>query len=146
MSTHPKTVRAAEGQRMNVLGDNQVLKYTGQDTGGQIAVIIQNLAPGIEVPMHVHDNEDEHFHLLEGEVLFEVENSRLTLKPGDMIFLPRHIPHSFKVAGQVTARVRLSIVPAGLENMFAELGQLPPGPPDPAEVAGICKKYGVSFV
>jgi quercetin dioxygenase-like cupin family protein len=141
-----KIVKAAEGQRINVLGDNQVIKLTGKESNGQLAVIIQNLPPGVAVPKHVHTNDDEHFHLLEGEVHFEVGTDEYTLKAGDMIFLPRHIPHSLRVVGDKAAVVRLSIIPAGAEEMFMELDKLPDGPPDFAKVAGICGRYGVSFV
>jgi len=141
-----KIVKTTEGQRINVLGDNQVLKLTGKDTDGQFAVIIQNLPPGIGVPKHIHSNDDEHFHLLEGEIHFEVGNEEYTLKAGDMIFLPRHIPHSLRVVGDKTAVVRLTIVPAGAEEMFIELDKLPAGPPDMGTVTEICGRYGVSFV
>lgn len=141
-----KIVKAPEGQRINVLGDNQVLKLTGKDTNGQFAVIIQNLPPGAGVPKHVHSNDDEHFHLLEGEVHFEVGNDEYTLKAGDMIFLPRHIPHSLRVLGHTTAVVRLTVVPAGAEDMFMELDKLPEGPPDFEKVSEICGRYGVAFI
>ncbi len=141
-----KVVTATEGKWINVLGDNQVIKLTGKDTNGQLTVIIQNLPPGVGVPKHVHANDDEHFHLLEGEVHFEVGDEEHILKAGDMIFLPRDIPHSLKVVGDKTAVVHLSIVPSGAEDMFIELDQLPEGPPDFPKVAEICGRYGVSFV
>jgi quercetin dioxygenase-like cupin family protein len=146
MTIREKIVKEAEGQRINVLGDNQVIKLTGKESNGRLAVIIQNLPPGVAVPKHVHANDDEHFHLLEGEVHFEVGTDEYILKAGDMIFLPRHIPHSLHVVGDKTAVVRLSIVPAGAEEMFIELDKLPDGPPDFANVAEICGRYGVSFV
>jgi len=39
-----------------------------------------------------------------------------------------------------------SAFPAGIEEMFAELNELPPGKPDFEVVAEICGKYGISFV
>ena len=141
-----KIIRASEGARLNVLGDNQLVKLTGKDTGGQLTTIIQHLAPGLEVPAHKHTNEDEHFYLIEGEVTFEVGNEKHSLKGGDMIFLPKHIPHSLKVTGDIPAKVYLNIVPSGLEEMFAELDKLPANEIDPAMVAEICGRYGVSFV
>jgi len=38
------------------------------------------------------------------------------------------------------------VFPAGIEDMFEELGALPPGPPDFPKVAEICGRYGVKFV
>ncbi|WP_262490333.1 hypothetical protein [Hyunsoonleella jejuensis] len=39
-----------------------------------------------------------------------------------------------------------SAFPAGIEIMFKELSELPPGPPEFDKVAEICSKYGISFV
>ncbi|MGB5237426.1 MAG: cupin domain-containing protein, partial [Flavobacteriaceae bacterium] len=65
---------------------------------------------------------------------------------GDLIFCPRGIPHAWKVVGDEKARALLSIFPAGLEDMFQELSQLPAGPPDLEKVARICSKYKLRFV
>ena len=38
------------------------------------------------------------------------------------------------------------VTPAGLENMFEELSQLPSDPLDFSKVAQICGNYGLSFI
>ena len=83
--------------------------------------------------------------MLAGSVEFEVEAAVQTLQPGELVYVPRGTAHSFKVVGSTTARVLLSIFPSGIEHMFLELAQLPPGPPDFALVAAICSRYGVTF-
>ncbi len=145
MSLSPKIVRADEGSRLTVIGDHQCIKLSGQDTGQQFTLIEQVNEPGTGVPRHVHVHEDEVFHVLAGSVEFEVEAAVQTLRPGELVYVPRGTAHSFKVVGSSTARVLLSIFPAGIEHMFQELAQLPPGPPDFALVAGICNRYGVTF-
>jgi quercetin dioxygenase-like cupin family protein len=141
-----KAIFAAEGQRISVLGDRQQLKLTGKDSNGRQTVILQELPAGSFVPSHVHDNEDEYFHILEGVIEFEVGDEKFTLSSGDMIFLPRKIPHSIRVISPVDAKVRLDIVPSGVEEMFLELNLLSPEPPDMKNVIEICGRYGVHFV
>lgn len=68
------------------------------------------------------------------------------LKAGDLAFGPRGIPHSWKIIGDKKAKVILSVFPSGIENMFEELGNLPPGPPNFAIVSEICGRYGVKFI
>lgn len=143
---NPIVVRVNQGTEINVLGDNQQIKLTGNETNGQLTVIIQELPAGIFVPKHVHQFEDENFQVMEGEVEFEIGNDTVTLKSGDMIYLPKNQPHAIRNSGSVTAKVRLNIVPAGLEEMFKELNDLPSGEPDLQKVTEICGKYGVSFV
>lgn len=141
-----KIVKASEGKKLSVLGDNQVIKLTGKDTDGRFTLIEQNNPPGFGIPMHVHEMEDEVFKVLEGKVEFTVGDKSTVLTDGDMIFLPRKIPHAFKVVSDTNAKVILNIFPSGLEYMFEELSTLPPGPPDFEKVAEICGNFGVKFV
>ena len=142
----PKIVKENEGNKLNVLGDNQNIKLTGEDTNGQYTLIEQINEPGIGIPPHVHENEDEVFQVLSGQVEMSVGNETTTLKAGDLIFCPKGVPHSWRVVGEEKARAMLSIFPAGLENMFAELAELPAGPPDMKKVTAICGKYNLKFV
>ena len=131
---------------MNVLGDNQNIKLTGADTNGQYTLIEQNNEPGVGIPPHVHENEDEVFQVLSGQVEMNVGDKTTTLQAGDLIFCPKGVPHSWKVVGEEKARAMLSIFPAGLEGMFRELAELPAGPPDMEKVTAICGKYNLKFV
>ena len=141
-----KVVLKEEGQKLNILGDHQQIKLTGKDTNGLFLAIYQDNPPNTQIPMHVHQNEDEVYKVLEGEVEFTVGNKKSILKSGDTIFLPRNIPHNWKVIGTSNAKVYLDIFPAGLENMFQELNKLPAGPPDFPKVAEICGRFGIRFV
>lgn len=143
---NPKIVKNDAGQKLNVMGDNQIIKLSAKDTNGQYTLIEQNNAPGMGIPPHVHENEDEVFHVLTGKVEMIIGEETTTLSAGDMIFCPRRIPHSWKVVGEEKAKAMLSIFPAGLEGMFEELAEMPPGPPNMEKVIAICSKYKLKFV
>ncbi|MBU2940210.1 cupin domain-containing protein [Lacinutrix sp. C3R15] len=143
---NPKIVKANEGNKLNVLGDNQNIKLSGKDTNGQYTLIEQNNEPGVGIPPHVHDNEDEVFQVLSGQVEMLVGDKTTILQAGDLIFCPKGVPHSWKVVGEEKSRAMLSIFPAGLEDMFKELAELPAGPPDMEKVSAICGKYNLKFV
>ncbi len=57
----------------NVLGDNQYVKLTGEDTGGAYALIEQVNTIGTGIPRHAHHNEQETFYIniIEGEYEFK---------------------------------------------------------------------------
>ncbi|MFD2784453.1 cupin domain-containing protein [Hymenobacter rubripertinctus] len=141
-----KIVLKDEGQKLNILGDHQQIKLTGKDTNGRFLAIYQDNSPNTQIPMHVHQNEDEVYKIVEGEVEFTVGEKKSVLKSGDTIFLPKNIPHAWKVVGKSNAKVYLDIFPSGLEDMFEELSKLPAGPPDFPQIAVICRRYGISFV
>ncbi|NNE13634.1 MAG: cupin domain-containing protein [Saprospiraceae bacterium] len=142
----PKIVRSKEGKTINVLGDMQTIKLTGKDTNGLFTLIEEENVPGTGIPLHVHENEDEVFKVLEGEMELTVGDITTVLKAGDIGFGPRGVPHTWKIIGDKKAKVILSVFPSGIEVMFEELSSLPPGPPDFPKVAEICGRYGVSFI
>lgn len=126
----------------------------GLETNGQFALIEMNLRKGLEPPAHTHTQEDESFHVIEGEIDFFAGDEVHHLLPGDFIHLPKGVTHSFQLK---TNRVKMlaHLVPAGLENLFLELStpaeQLdyppaPAGPPDPAwlkKVVALQQQYGI---
>ena len=143
---NPKIVRADEGHTINVIGDIQTVKLTGKDTNGLYTLIEEENVPGTGIPPHVHENEDEVFKVLEGQMELTVGDRTTILKAGDLAFGPRGVPHSWRIVGEQKAKVILSVFPSGIEDMFEELSKLPPGPPDFPKVAEICGRYGVKFI
>src|SRR5215211_2579746 len=66
-----------------------VIKATGADTGGQMALLDITEPPGAEAPRHVHHKEDEGFWVLDGEVTFDVGRTTIAATKGDYAFGPR---------------------------------------------------------
>lgn len=141
-----KIIRATEGKSLNVIGDHQTIKLTGKDTNGQFTLIEEENEPGTAIPPHVHEDEDEVFKVLEGQMELTVGDKTTILSAGDLAFGPRGIPHTWKIVGNQKAKVILSVFPAGIENMFEEIAQLPAGPPDLEKVAEICGRYNIRFL
>ncbi len=132
-----------DGERIHVIGDSQTIKLDGAMTNGLFAMIEQNNEVGVRVPLHVHTREDETFYVCEGEVLFQVAEIEILAPAGTTVYLPKGVPHGFRV--NKPTRAVLSVYPAGAEDMFRELSKFPPGPPDMNAVAEICAKYGIYF-
>lgn len=141
-----KIITNGQGLHQNILGDVQTVKLSGKDTAGRFTIVENHNPPGVGIPTHVHENEDEVFRILEGEMEFTVEGTTSLLKAGDTIFLPRQVPHSFRVVGEQNAKSIITIIPSGIENMFLELNALPAGPPNMEQVLEICGRFGIRFI
>ena len=131
-----------------------VIKATGADTGGRIAIIEVTEPPGAIAPRHVHHNEDEGFWVLEGEVTFDVGDTSIVARAGDYAFGPRDIPHSYRV-GPDGCRMLFIVTPAGFEELVrlisvpAQTRSLPPGPQepaDPADLPALVASYGCELL
>lgn len=131
---------------LNVLGNRLWLRLTGADTGGRLTIAEQITPPGLGVPPHFHDREDETFHIVSGEVEFTVEGTTYLAHAGATIHLPRGVTHTLTAKGTEPARMLIVLAPSGIEHMFGELGKLPAGPPDMDKVTAICADAGVHFV
>ena len=116
-----------------------LIKATGADTGGRVAIIDVTEPPGAVAPKHVHHKEDEGFWVLEGEVTFDVGGTTIVAR-ADYTFGPRDIPHSYRV-GPDGCRMLFIVTPAGFEELVrlisvpAESRSLPPRPHEPPDIA-----------
>ena len=106
---------------------------TGEDTGNSFSLIHCFFRKGFTPPPHFHKYEDESFYILEGVIEFQAGDKKLIAGVGELIVLPKNVPHSFNLVTD-TAKALLLITPAGFETMFKEFGEpaqtldLPPVP------------------
>lgn len=126
-----------------VMGTRCHVIVSGRETEGQLAtVLIEADAAGTGVPERVHHRDDETFHILSGTVRFTLGNDIVTAGPGQTVFGARGIPHSW-VALEPT-RFVVSVTPAGLDDMFAEIDRLGEQA-TPERVADLCRAYAIEF-
>ncbi len=141
----PPNAFNCEPQPLDVLGVPHVLYVAGDRTHGGLAFAEMRVPPGMGIPRHVHTREDEVFYVIEGQIVFTLDDREFTAGPGATVFGPRRVPHAYRAAG-AGARALVTIAPAGMEEMLRELSRLPAGPPDPPRVSEIVARYGISFV
>lgn len=142
----PKFTVREDGEMLNVLGDNQFVLLTGEDTEGRFTLVENRNPPGVGPPPHVHRNEDEVFYVLAGRVEFEVDGERRVGEAGTTVLLPRGSTHTWRVVGDEDARMLIMLMPAGLEDYFRELSGLAgDGPPDMEAVLEVSARHGIEF-
>jgi quercetin dioxygenase-like cupin family protein len=135
----PIVVPADGGEARWWGGGLAVIKATGVDTGGQIAIVEITEPPGAEAPRHVHHKEDEGFWVLEGEATFDVGGATIVARAGDYAFGPRDAPHSYRV-GAGGCRMLFIVTPAGFEDLVRAISvpaanrALPPGLQEPPDI------------
>jgi quercetin dioxygenase-like cupin family protein len=111
-------------RRVSLGGLDAVFVVPGEETGGALAVVEHPIQPGVLVPPHVHEREDELTYAIEGEIGARVGDDERTLRAGFYLWKPRGVPHAFWNASGAPARILDVIVPAGFERFFDELAEL----------------------
>jgi quercetin dioxygenase-like cupin family protein len=115
-----KYVPAGTGPAYWGPGDQITFLITGEETGGAFFMAEVSVPPGGGPPPHIHHREEETFYVLEGTLTVQAGGETLHASPGDSVYLPRGIAHSFKNPGNVDAKFIAVITPAGLEKFFEE--------------------------
>lgn len=141
-------VRAPAAQPRRFLSFTARILGNGTDTGGLHAVEL-DLPSGESSPWHVHHEEDEWFHVVEGELEVIVGATRARLGPGGFGFGPRDVPHGFSVTSPTPARLVLITVGGRFSEFVAEnsvpiTDDVAPGDvaPDLAKLAASAQRYG----
>ena len=93
----------------------------GEETGGHVSVTEIVVPPHTAgPPLHRHDF-DEAFYLLEGELIFQVEEALVTKGAGELSFAPRNVAHALANHSDLPAHYLLTCTPAGFERHWARL-------------------------
>ena len=68
-------------------------------------------------------------------------------KPGDVIYLPKGVPHAARVVGKEKLTVVVVCVPGGFDGFFAACGEeFKKGEPESPVVVKLAGEYGIEFV
>ncbi|QMU30605.1 cupin domain-containing protein [Adhaeribacter radiodurans] len=143
-----------QGQSISVVGDTYRILISGEQTGGNYAVIdMLVVPPGGGPGPHAHKDMQEMFYVVEGEIDFKMQSGSYTAKKGAFVNIPLGgAVHSFKNKTDTVAHLLCTVVPAGLESFFKEIGKpiaagefLTPQPPTSEELnklQQLAEKYG----
>lgn len=111
------------------LGSRMTVLATAEETNGAYGLMEQEAAQGFSPPMHCHQREDDAYVVLEGILTFHIGGHDRVAGPGEHIFLPRGVPHTFRVDSPHARWLEL-VTPGGAEQWHVECS-------DPAVADGL---------
>jgi quercetin dioxygenase-like cupin family protein len=144
-----------DGQPYWWLGSLTLTKVTREASRGAMDIVDHRVPAGYAPPLHIHDDQDEVFYVIDGEFAVRCADQHWQAGPGSLVFLPRQIAHGFTVSDGGPGRTLLINAPAGFADVIAELGVpaselVLPGPevpmPDPGRVAAVSQAHGIHGV
>ena len=121
------------GEVLKVFGNTFQLKVSGQESHGGVALIVATFAPGTGALPHLHRGHDECFYV--------VDDDLIDAGAGSFCFAPRDAAHGFDNTGEGEGTLLGVIAPAGYEQHFVEISNLPPGKQTKEALGEIFDKY-----
>ena len=125
-------------------------RLEGEESGGSVAVFEFDVAAGARVPgAHSHDGYEETIYGLEGVLSWTLYGQQTDVGPGEVLCIPRGVVHRFDNDHEVDAKMLAIITPGILgpeyfREMAAVLEAATGGPPDPAALAEVMRRHGLT--
>lgn len=102
--------------------------------------------PGTFVPPHIHPQQEEFVYMLSGRLDVLLDGQPGQADPGDLVCLPRGVPHGLFNKSEAEVKCLFWVSPARrLFDLFWALHNLGPTP-DIAEVVALSAQHEVDFL
>jgi quercetin dioxygenase-like cupin family protein len=151
----PAVLTPEEQSAVWFLGSLVRIRLGAPETGGELAVLEHRGERGYGSPLHRHQDDDETFFVIDGELRVEVDGEALAAGAGSVAFLPRRLTHTFVVTS-AEARFLTLHTPAGFDEFTRAAGTLadpaataPPADltqPDPAALRALARTYNIDIL
>jgi mannose-6-phosphate isomerase-like protein (cupin superfamily) len=109
--SRPVVIPPGEGHR---LGNVEFLARTVDTPRFNFGII--EIAVGRELEAHIHDEEDDAFFIIEGEMTFIFGEKEVSAPPGTFVLVPPGIEHAFRNDGDVPVRMFNIHAPGGFDE------------------------------
>lgn len=145
MNAKPFIVRPGDrSPALNVIGIDITVLASQVDTLDR-QITLQAGPEGAGPPPHQHD-WDESFYVIRGEVRFTAGAQAATCSAGTLVHVPAGTVHAFSFGPGGAEMLEITGGRSKAVRLFAALDrEIPPGPPDVAQVVRVASNYGVQF-
>ena len=123
-------------------GERFIIRTSSDETNGAFLMIEVIADHRNGTPMHVHQNEDEHFIILEGRGYFSNGGERVDLAAGWSLTVCRGAPHAWCNLSETPLRMLVLFTPGGIDRLFRETAR----GGDLDSLAAIMEKFGTRIV
>jgi quercetin dioxygenase-like cupin family protein len=135
---------ADQAEKARCFGVSVDILLTGKETGGAFSSYRIRATKGAGAPLHLHDNEEESFHIISGTFRIQYGETTVLAEPGSTVFFPRHVPHTFECVTD-TAEAYGICTPAGHDAFFRETTPYV-APPPMEEAIALCARHGIRLL
>lgn len=133
---------ANDGDWMQITpGERLALRISSGETNGRYAAMEVIAGSGFGPPLHIHQNENEHFFVLEGSVSFVCGDRKFDATAGTAFTVPKGVPHTWANLSETDIRMLGVFVPGGLEQFFLKAQRV-----SASEIEALAASHGMVIV
>lgn len=120
------------------LGERCLIRISAAETGGAYAVTEIVSDSGDGTSLHIHQNEDEHFIILEGTIRIVYGDKTFDVAAGASVTLEKGIPHAWRNPSKSRLRMVVMTSPGGCEEILRVVAR-----GDDIEVATLAERFDI---
>ncbi len=120
MAQNDRAIVVAPGTGTRV-GNVELLALSEHTPRFNVSII--TLSPGRHGPeAHIHDNEDDAFYVLDGDLQFAIDEQEVLVAAGTFVLVPPGVMHTFRNPTSSPVRMLNIHAPAGFDRrlLFAD--------------------------
>lgn len=127
------------------------LRVAAADTDGALSILELRIPPGYEGAPHIHHNEHQTDHVVQGELVFTVGGDEIVAEAGTVVHCPKDVPHWFSNRSDEEAIVIDWLHPGGFDEFLTQVAPAledPDNPPelDMSKAMELAPDYGLEFL
>jgi mannose-6-phosphate isomerase-like protein (cupin superfamily) len=104
-------------------GERFTIRTSCKATNDAYVVLEFVAEPGNGVPMHIHDNEEEHFIIVEGTAHMANGDTMVDLTAGSAITVDKGVPHAWCNRTEAPLRMLVIFTPGHIEGLFRAVAE-----------------------
>jgi mannose-6-phosphate isomerase-like protein (cupin superfamily) len=115
-------VQPGAGKRLNLGNFEALVLASAEQTANEFTLLqTQHEPTDFGPPLHIHHDAAEAFYVLSGEYLMFVEDRQERCPPDTFVYVPKGVPHTFKVISREPGTKLNLFSPAAMAGFFEEL-------------------------
>lgn len=115
-------VAPGDGRRLDLGNFEAIVLATAAQTSNEFTLLQTQGEPSdFGPPLHIHRDAAEAFYVLEGEYLMYVDDHQRLCPPGTFVYVPRGVPHTFKVVSVGPGKKLNLFSPGAMVGFFEDL-------------------------
>jgi mannose-6-phosphate isomerase-like protein (cupin superfamily) len=122
-------------------GERFIIRTSVDATKGIYTMLELIADPRNGVPMHIHQNEDEHFVVLEGSLHVANGDKRFDAPAGTTVTIKKGVPHAWCNLMDTPLRMLVVFSPGNIEDLFKATAAR-----ESDDIAALAAKYGTLLV